>query len=406
MNKLIIFLVSLFFVAGINESAACTTAIVSGKATPDGRPLLFKQRDTDELHNKIEFFKDGKFNYVGLVNSNDPSHAVWGGYNNAGFAIINSASYNLNSKDPATVKDSEGKIMRMALQRCATVSDFEHMLDSLPKPLGVEANFGVIDAKGGGAYFETGNSRYVKYDVNDTAIAPKGYIIRTNFSFSGDRSLDKGVSRYLEAEQLFTQASSAQSLSCDFFLHTVARSLTHGLTKTNLYDVMPSNGEAPVFVPFRDFIPRYITSATVLIQGTKEQESSSLTTMWTILGSPLTSVAIPVWMNPKGYFPPILLANKTGNAPLCEWSLQLKKQLFPVTKGEGSDYLNLSALINKENKGILQKNSAIEKEIISRSETNLNGWRSRGINSEEMNELYRWINQFVSEYFLQIPGYY
>ncbi|MDP4201636.1 MAG: carcinine hydrolase/isopenicillin-N N-acyltransferase family protein [Bacteroidota bacterium] len=405
MNKLIIFLVALFFAAGITDGIACTTAIVSGKATPDGRPLLFKQRDTDELHNKIEFFKDGKFDYVGLVNSNDPSQAVWGGYNSAGFAIINSASYNLNSKDPANAKDREGEVMRMALQRCATVSDFEHLLDSLPKPLGVEANFGVIDAKGGGAYFETGNSRYVKYDVNDPAIAPKGYIIRTNFSFSGDRSQDKGVSRYLEAEQLFTKASTTQSLSCDFFLHTVARCLTHGLTKTNLYDAMPSNGDTPVFVPFRDFIPRYITSATVLIQGTKEQESSALTTMWTILGSPLTSVAIPVWMNPKGYFPLILLPNETGNAPLCEWSLQLKKQLFPVTKGEGSDYLNLSALINKENKGILQKNSAVEKEIISRSETNLNGWRSRGINYQEMDELYRWINQFVSEYFSQTPGY-
>jgi hypothetical protein len=405
MNKTIIFLVSLFLVAGINESAACTTAIVSGKATPDGRPLLFKQRDTDELHNKIEFFKDGKFDYVGLVNSNDPSQAIWGGYNNAGFAIINSASYNLNSKDPATVKDREGDIMRMALQRCATVGDFEHLLDSLPKPLGVEANFGVIDAKGGGVYFETGNSRYVKYDVNDPAIAPKGYIIRTNFSFSGDRSQDKGVSRYLEAEQLFTQASSDQSLSCDFFLHTVARCLTHGLTKNNLYDAMPSNGETTVFVPFRDFILRYITSATVLIQGTKEHESPSLTTMWTILGSPLTSVAIPVWMNPKGYFPPILLQNETGNAPLCEWSLQLKTQLFPIAKGEGNDYLNLSALINKENKGILQKNSVVEKEIISRSETNLNGWRSHGINYQEMDELYRWINQFVSEYFSQTPGY-
>ena len=295
--------------------------------------------------------------------------------------------------------------MKLALQKCSTVNDFERLLDSLPKPLGVEANFGVIDAQGGGAYFETGNSRYIKYDVNDPKIAPMGYIIRTNFSFSGNRSHDKGVSRYLAAEQLINQASLTHSLTCDFFLQKVARFLTHGLTKANLYDFMPHNGKNPVFVPFRDFIPRYITSSTLLIQGTKEQEPTSLTTMWTILGSPLTSMAIPVWINPKGYFPTILLPDKTGNAPLCEWALELKKQLFPIDKGEGTDYLNLSALINKENTGILQKNLGVEKEVISKSEVQLLEWRNNGLDYKEMDELYRWINKYVSEYFSQTPGY-
>ena len=30
---------------------ACTSAVVSGKVTPDGRPLLWKKRDTDYLRN-------------------------------------------------------------------------------------------------------------------------------------------------------------------------------------------------------------------------------------------------------------------------------------------------------------------------------------------------------------------
>ena len=127
--------------------------------------------------------------------------------------------------------------------------------------------------------------------------------------------------------------------------------------------------------------------------------------MWTILGSPLTSVAIPVWIGGQGNCPTILLPDASGNAPLCEWSLNLKKQLFPVEKGEGNDYLNLSALLNKENKGILQKNLVVEKEIIRRAETELNKWRSNGIDEKEMSDLYRWINKYVSEYFSQTPGY-
>ena len=37
-------------------SSAWTTAIVSGKYTMDGRPLLFKHRDSGKLQNKIMYF--------------------------------------------------------------------------------------------------------------------------------------------------------------------------------------------------------------------------------------------------------------------------------------------------------------------------------------------------------------
>ncbi|MBQ1831250.1 MAG: hypothetical protein II112_02650, partial [Bacteroidales bacterium] len=51
---------------------ACTSAIFTGKSTPDGRPLLWKHRDTGELDNRIEFFPAGngrKYGFLGLVNS-------------------------------------------------------------------------------------------------------------------------------------------------------------------------------------------------------------------------------------------------------------------------------------------------------------------------------------------------
>ena len=35
-------------------SVACTSAIVSGRLTANGRPLLWKNRDTDDQNNKIE----------------------------------------------------------------------------------------------------------------------------------------------------------------------------------------------------------------------------------------------------------------------------------------------------------------------------------------------------------------
>ena len=34
------------------DAAACTSAIISGSLTADGRPILWKHRDTSDLNNK------------------------------------------------------------------------------------------------------------------------------------------------------------------------------------------------------------------------------------------------------------------------------------------------------------------------------------------------------------------
>ena len=38
-------------------SSACSSVVISGKVTPDGRPLLWKHRDSDYLQNSVKFFK-------------------------------------------------------------------------------------------------------------------------------------------------------------------------------------------------------------------------------------------------------------------------------------------------------------------------------------------------------------
>ena len=50
---------------------ACTSAVVSGKVTPDGRPLLWKNRDTDYLRNHVAYIKGEKYNFIADVNSDN-----------------------------------------------------------------------------------------------------------------------------------------------------------------------------------------------------------------------------------------------------------------------------------------------------------------------------------------------
>ena len=164
MKRKIYFVLGLLLFASI-QSLACTSAIVSAKASKTGRPLLWKHRDTGTEHNFVEKVdaKNGNYAYVALYNGGDSTlRDAWLGMNEEGFAIMNTASYNL-APDTAKLKDQEGYVMSLALQKCRTLADFETLLDTISKPLGVQANFGVIDASGDGAYYETDDFKYTKF---------------------------------------------------------------------------------------------------------------------------------------------------------------------------------------------------------------------------------------------------
>ena len=382
---------------------ACTTAIISGKYTPDGRPLLFKHRDTNFKQNKLMYFKDGKYDYIGLINSGDSlGKEIWAGCNQTGFAIMNSQSYNLNINDTTRFKDNEGVIMKAALQSCASIDDFEELLRTLPKPLGVESNFGVIDALGNAAYFETSNFNFIKIDANDPIAAPFGYLIRTNYSVSRKEQTGYGYIRYFTADELFSRAAAVNNLTCRFLLQDISRCLKHSLTKNDLIKEIPDNSLTAKFVFFRDYIPRYSSTSTVVVQGVKANESPIFTTIWTILGFQLCSVAIPTWVAGGDNLPQILTSGKNGTAHLCDMALILKKQCFPIQRGSGDTYLNLSALLNKEGTGILQMLMPLEIDILNETKERMAYWREKGIDIREIQQYYRSLDEKVLDHYHNI----
>ncbi|HEX3008861.1 MAG TPA: hypothetical protein VHO90_14730 [Bacteroidales bacterium] len=395
MKKYILLTLLVALFVNITSGWACTTAVISGKFTADGRPLLWKNRDSDDKESKIMIFRDGKYSYVGLLNASDKENdEIWIGYNSAGFAIMNSASYNLKT-DSSNLADLEGKVMRKALQECATIDEFEALLRKLPKPLGVEANFGVIDAKGGAAYFETNNTSFVKIDVNDTRIAPMGYVIRTNYSFTGRPDEGFGYIRYMQAEKLMSLGSGMNAFTPSYLIQGLSRNLEHGLTHIDVRDFATDHPETPRFMPFEDYIPRYSTSSSVVIQGIKNNEPVSLTTMYAAVGWPCASVAIPVWLA-SGSVPRLLAPNSDGKSEWCTRSLEWKKAVFPITRGSGTKYININALYNPKGTGIMQQLALIEKQIMDETTQKLDTWRKQGsINTKEAADLYNHVEQVL-----------
>jgi len=382
---------------------SCTTAIVSGKYTRDGRPLLLKHRDTDALDNKLVILTNGKYRAVALVDSRDRElENIWIGYNETGFAIMNSASYNLNFRDPSPKNDQEGILMKRALLECSSVQEFEDLLASMPKPLQVEANFGVIDALGGAAYFETGNTRFTKIDVNDPKNAPHGYVVRTNYSFSGDANIGAGYIRYQTAESLFYQAAGANNLSADFILTQVSRCVKNSLTGEDILDYQNLRANESKFMYFPDCTVRPSSSASVVIQGILPGENPGLTIMWTILGFPLSSVAIPVWLTSDNLLPACLTSAPGENAMLCSMALELKKKMVPISRSDGKNYIQTTAVINADNTGILQQLQPLEKDILAEADKYLRNWRKSGINPRELTGFYRYVDSRIAAFYPSI----
>lgn len=269
---------------------ACTSAIVSAKANPEGRTLLWKNRDTGHEYNFVERVpaSEGSLGYVALFNGGDSLLAeAWIGMNEAGFAVMNTASYNL-APDTATYKDREGFIMSEALRRCRSLTDFETLLDTLPRPLGVQANFGAIDASGAGAYYETDDYRYVKYDVADDST---GVLIRTNFSYSAAEKGGMGFVRHGNARDLLAPYVAAHSVTPEVLTEQLSRSYYHSIRRD---DAM---ADTVRYVPDRDFIPRYSTSASVVVESALPDEAPSAAIMWVMMGYPPCSAVLPVTLH-------------------------------------------------------------------------------------------------------------
>lgn len=299
------------WLAWASAASACTSALIGAGLTRDGHTLLWKHRDSGFEQNFIERVAatDSTAAYVALFNGGDSLLLeAWAGVNDRRFAIMNTASYNL-APDTARVKDREGLIMTRALRCCGSVEDFARMLDSLPRPLGVQANFGVIDGEGHGAYFETDDAGYRRFDL-----AADSLLVRTNFSCSGTCGPGLGRVRYDNALHLFAPHTAARDFTPRLLTDTISRSFYHSGRKEDALDAGINSIEDV------DFIPRRSTSASIVIEMADEP------VMWVILGYPPLSTARPVTLHdvPDNMRPTL----PGAISPLCDRKVRLRRQII------------------------------------------------------------------------------
>ena len=361
MHKQVVPLLIIFiFLASINlTSEECTTAVIGKDASADGNPILWKNRDSDHLINKITYVHEQPYNYIGLINSEDKTgRMVWVGLNSKGFAIMNSVAYNLPKE--GEMQDLEGIIMADALRTCKTVDDFEELIKSNIGPtLGSQANFGVIDAYGGAALFEVSNKEYKRLNVSEFR---ENYIINTNFARSGEKNKGRGYLRYDRAFEIFKNIPP-KGITHNYIIQTVSRDIGNIL----LGNVFKNNQieSSSKWAYTNHSINRYYTSAAVIIHGKNPLKKEDIATMWVLLGEPTCTIAIPLWVE-AGEIPDSLA--KGNIVAIAAESNRLKQILRPFPDDERKDYLDATKLLNNNGTGWLPTLLNTENEILKETE--------------------------------------
>ncbi len=390
-------LLTIALLLGVTTARPCTTAVISGKATADGRSMIWKLRDSDTFDNSMRYFTDGRYAYLGLVDSNDlKGESVWGGSNAAGFAIMNSASFNVNENDSSALKDQEGHFMKLALQTCVTLDDFEALLRSTPKPMGLAAHFGVIDAKGGAAFYEVNNYTWTKFDANE---APQGYVLRTNYSQTGTPDVGYGFIRRQTAEKLFAETPAGQ-LSPRMIMQDFSRCFYHpvfGVDHRKRYE--QGRYESP-FMPSDDLITRQGSSSCIAIQGVKQGQPADMNTVWVQVGFPETCLTLPLWVRGGQDIPSVLRYDaQLKNSQLNAYARAWKDEAYPIGRSDGYHYLKMTVLVNENHTGILQKIEQAENDIFLQTAQHEAQWTKKAPAQRDILKYYDWLNGEVTRFY-------
>ncbi|OGC89800.1 MAG: hypothetical protein A2W25_02855 [candidate division Zixibacteria bacterium RBG_16_53_22] len=353
----------------------CTIGIFTGQATVDGRPILWKNRDVTNAIQKFCHYDpviigfDTTFAYLANCYSIDTTR-VYMGINEAGFAIMNANSYNLGDQRQDGIDD--GRIMRLALETCRTIFDFEAILDVTSVAGRVDCwNFGAIDAFGNAAMYEAANFGYAKYDANDSLNEGEGVVIRATFSLSGDNNRD-GFPRYKRATQLVRNRLRTDRIDVEYVLQTLARDLANPIDDPYPlpYDGI-QNGRPAGFILARDVtISRTISRSLIVIQGVAPGENPCLSTVWGMIGPPVLSVAFPMWV--RSHTVPAVL-NAGVQVPMFVQVTRRIGRLYPL-RGD-ANYIDSRYLIGKDGVGLLTYTLALESGIIDAVEGYLTDWR-------------------------------
>ena len=342
----------------------CTIGVAAGSATADGRPLVWKTRDLEGMPNSVLYDSSAVHGFVSVINSEEPDLS-WMGVNDAGFAVVNSYTY---AKGDRRAELENGSLMHYALGECATVADFQALLDSTNvtgrNTLG---NFAVIDAGGAAAMFEVTADAYVRFDP---PAGEEAFVVRANFAFSSGWE-QTGRDRYDRSLALLGEYTRGDSLSARTILRGHMRDFSNA-SSTPLavpYAGREQNQWPQGYVACDHSICRSSSVSAAVIQGVLPGEAPFLSTLWVLLGQPASTLAVPYW--PVGPAP----APASAGARVPLWAEARRLQAYLLRPAGGAMLIDTYALRDGRGGGLWSTLFPAEDAILDEAEAFLAAWR-------------------------------
>lgn len=348
-----------------NPSFACDIAVISGKYTSNGRPVIWKNRDHGpRWEQEIRYYEavdpsvGGSVRIVDrasispLLYADGTKSIMSGGVNESGFAITNTTVYE-NDFIHEYISNANHLLMEFALETCKTVEDFDAVLEDFkhiskdwifPVPLEgmtsavISGNFVAIDAEGGAVLYEiysgAGTGAYLtdlminRYDANNIEDAPFGFVNRTNSHDWLERNSDtqrevRGTEILTELYEEGIQFPNDESKGLNFknILMILAKDvcgddpyMVNGIPVANAVNKNTPNKYNTTYC-----ISRYMTNIAMVVDGVTPGDDPKLTTLWCNLGEPAIGVSTP-------YFP------AAGAVTPYAWAEQGMETSTPVDK--------------------------------------------------------------------------
>jgi len=353
----------------------CTIGVFSGSVTSDNRPILWKNRDVWDADQRYihysSYIRDSitTLPFTGNVYRADTTR-VYMGANSAGFAIMNSDSYNLD--DSLAVGIDDGTLMRIALETCQTIDDFILLLDST-NVIGRKDcwNFGVLDSSGNCAIYECSNYSYTEFMVGGDDPGNPDYLIRGNFSVSGNDNPLTGLDRYDRAISLTELKLTENYIDAGFVLETLTRDLYNFIDDPYPLPYSGSQDGGPEGYVFNLWctIANRNTYSAVVIRGVADEEPQYLTTIFAMLGSPNLTLAFPLWVA-AGNVPVYL--NHPDGAPVYQYCWERRGRLY-----DNPDFIfhmNSRALCDLDSGGVYSYTIPLERWAVNYADNLVDYW--------------------------------
>ena len=271
-----------FYVHNEETSDGCTIGVANGYVTADGRPILWKVRDTSDERQQLCYNSGSPHDYIGVRSEGG---GIFMGMNEAGVATGNSL-----------VKLTPGDAPNSLFQR--HILENYDSLDQIKDYIQSEVNAGTcsasgcfpfIDADGDAIMFEVNRADwFLEYDSMDPdreGQGLRGSVVRANeFHQRSDGTDDTSIGgRYESGTYNVLGLVGIDELS--------VRTIIQG----NYYD---NDFEFVRYGPGRALseISRPTTRSAIAVHGVDPYEDPELATMWVILGQTNYGIAVPTWV--------------------------------------------------------------------------------------------------------------